>query len=92
MSRCLGLQGGSKIYVQALDHERLNNNIGRSSTACICWLKDLCYDSNALYSLLLVVHESWLSTGQATDGMYSTTYTYYTHIYIYIYTYMSVCT
>merc|ERR1711871_127024 len=68
MSRSLGIQGGSKIYVQALDKERLNNNIGRSSTSCVSWLKDLCYDSNALYSLLLVVHESWLDTGQSSDG------------------------
>lgn len=68
MSRSLGIQGGSKIYVQALDKERLNNNIGKSSTSCVLWLKDLCYDSDALYSLLLVVHESWLDTGQSSDG------------------------
>ena len=68
MTRSLGIQGGNKIYVQALDQERLHNNIGKSSTSCITWLKDFCYDSNALYSLLLVVHESWLEKGTKTDG------------------------
>ena len=68
MTRSLGIQGGNKIYVQALDQERLNNNIGKSSTSCITWLKDFCYDSNSLYSLLLVVHESWLEKGTKTDG------------------------
>ncbi len=69
MTRSLGFQGGSRVYVQALDQERLNNNIGKSSTNCIVWLKDLCYDSNALFSLLLVVHESWLDSGELSDGI-----------------------
>ena len=69
MTRALGLQGGSKVYVQALDMERLANNVGRSSTMCVTWIRDICRDSPApLFTLLLAVHESWLDPTQTSDG------------------------